>query len=149
MRAPRTAFGIAGAASFALVVAGCFLVTGSTDGYVLEDAGQSASVINGGSCISEGGCFATECIASRDCDAGEVCCLGAAAPFGFTCRSECSFGSVQLCATDAECGDAAACLHQQCPLGSEAYDIQACGLVPGCTQVVDAGGADAGSSTGG
>jgi hypothetical protein len=39
---------------------------------------------------------------------------------------------VQLCTTDAECGDAS-CVSQKCALGATTVSVQACGNVPGCS----------------
>jgi hypothetical protein len=127
----------------ALAVAGCVLVTGSTDGYELADAGGAAEV-EAGVCIAESGvCFDTQCVSRADCDAGQVCCLGLT---GLTCQATCAFESVQLCTSDVECGDAGPCTSQQCETSAATYSGKICGLVPGCVEVAsapDAGALDA------
>lgn len=136
---------LAGALSLGtLAAAGCVLVTGSTDGYELADAGGAAEV-EAGVCIAESGvCFDTQCVSKADCgDAGQVCCLGIS---GETCQASCAFGSVQLCASSVECGSAGACIYQECETPTLTYSGSICGLVPGCVEVgppPDAGGSDA------
>jgi hypothetical protein len=127
----------------ALAAAGCVLVTGSTDGYELADAG-GASEVEAGTCIAEGGiCFDLQCASRADCDAGQVCCLGLT---GETCQASCTLESVQLCASDVECGDAGPCIQQQCDTSTATYSGSLCGLVPGCVEVApapEAGASDA------
>jgi hypothetical protein len=105
------------------VCTGCILVTGGTDGY------SQAPVPTGGTCTS-----AAECG-----DGGMVCCLVVTASTtstNGTCESTCSTSYPQLCATTAECGDAGACLKQQCTVDAGGTGIpvplQACGTIPSC-----------------
>lgn len=116
------------AAAIALTVgvtlaAGCTLITGSTDGYMLIDSGSSGS-----SCTSASSCA----------DAG-LCCLvatGSLPSTTGTCLPSCSVAFPQLCSTSAECGDAGMCSVQTCAIdggGGFSFTLQACGTVPGCT----------------
>jgi hypothetical protein len=55
-----------------------------------------------------------------------------------TCEPTCSIASSypQLCAANAECGDAGPCTKQSCTVNvsgtSIPVSLQACGTVPGC-----------------
>jgi len=56
------------------------------------------------------------CLSARDCDGGQVCCLGAPSQQGdaaaavAACQaSPCGFTSVQLCSGNAECGSGVTC----------------------------------------
>jgi hypothetical protein len=118
--------------------AACEYVTGNTDGYTLA-AGDS----DGGAC-GEGGCSSSlgTCLSAADCgDGGDVCCLeinSSLTSVSEVCGARPCTNTlglnVQLCKSNAECGDASACLTQQCDLGSGSMTtIQACGLVTSCT----------------
>lgn len=98
-----------------LAAAGCFVITGSTDGYQrgTDDAG------------SAGGCAG-----SSDCDAGQVCC--AALPTALCQAGPCALA--QLCRTTMECGDAApGCAVQSCKLDGSTFTLQACGALSLCS----------------
>jgi len=126
-----------------VVAAGCILVTGTTNGYVLEDAGTPS--IEAGACIAEAGCVNLQCSSSLECGGGEVCCLALAGSLaGSTCQKQCQVGSVQLCKGGAECGDAVSCVSQQCVVLGLGVNLSICGLAAGCLEV-SASGADAGA----
>jgi hypothetical protein len=106
---------------------GCMLFTGGTDGY----SGTGSGSAGGASCASAADCG----------DGGEVCCLivsASATSTSGTCAPTCSIPSSypQLCATNAECGDAGPCTKQSCTVSvsgtSVPVSLQACGTVPGC-----------------
>jgi hypothetical protein len=124
MRVPRSVV-LAAIAS----LPGCVLITGSTDGYHLVDAG-----IDGGACLS-----AADCVS----DAGpQVCCVnitGTSVPAAACGPAPCS-GSpvVQLCTTGTECGGTS-CLAQNCAVGVAMFSIQACGAISSCTVAPDSG----------
>lgn len=103
-------------------LAGCFLVTGSTDGYVASEAGGSPS-----------------CMSASSCADGSVCCLvltSSSTSLAGTCQATCANAAYpQLCTTNAECGDAGACTKQSCTVdagGGVTVSVQACGTLPGC-----------------
>ncbi len=109
-----------------LLLGGCMLFTGGTDGYSGTSSGSAGS-----SCTSASSCG----------DGGEVCCLvlsPSATSTSGTCQPTCSIPSAypQLCATSAECGDAGPCTKQSCSASvngtSVPISLQACGVVPGC-----------------
>jgi hypothetical protein len=104
---------------------GCILFTGGTDGYSSVDSGSTG----------------TACTSAASCgDAGHVCCLvvnASTTSTNGTCEPTCSIPSSypQLCATNAECGDAGPCTMQSCTIdggGGISFTLQACGTVPGC-----------------
>ncbi len=102
----------------AATAGGCVILTGSTDGYSLVDAGA--------------------CTSAADCgDGGKVCCLVVmTSGASNTCQAGPCGGAVpvQLCSSGTECGDAGACLTQLCSIGGHTYPSQkACGTIPGCT----------------
>jgi hypothetical protein len=109
------------------LLGGCMFFTGGTDGY----SGGSSGSGGGGACTSAANCG----------DAGEVCCLvvsPSATSASGTCEPTCSIPSSypQLCASNAECGDAGACTKQSCTVNYDGTNIpgtlQACGILPGC-----------------
>jgi hypothetical protein len=150
------ALGVAGA------IAACTVVTGSTDGYALAVDAAVAEI--DGACLADGGlCIVLACSAAADCrgsDAGTpICCTGllSSNSIGASCEIDsCPFGTVQACATSAECAGSE-CIYQGCAAGSDEFKITACGLAPGCSAIVpvdagppdaakaDAGAADAGT----
>jgi hypothetical protein len=119
----------------ASMVAGCAIVTGSTDGFHVP---VEAGCAEGG---PDGSCGAPACTSSADCgDGGAVCCLVTIA--GIRTTSTCMQGScvgavpVQVCRVGAgaggdECADGGTCTMQSCP--GFPVSIQACGILPGCT----------------
>jgi hypothetical protein len=126
-------------------IAGCMLVTGSTDGYEESDAGAdtgpSTTVIPGcrsaASCESAGG------------DAGpQVCCVSLTALSASCEPSTCAVGDIQLCSTSAECGPAGACNMQSCSAGGVPLAFLACGTVMGCLVASGAPGPDSGIDSG-
>jgi hypothetical protein len=109
-----------------LLAGGCMVFTGSTDNYSSPDTDAG-----GGSCTSASNCG----------DGGQVCCLvesASATSTSGTCEPTCTIPSSypQLCATNAECGDAGACTKQSCTVNlsgtSIPVSVQACGIVAGC-----------------
>jgi len=111
------------AALVAAALPGCLLLTGSTDGYQLVDAGSE-----GGACSSAADCAG---------DAGaQVCCLvlTSTSSAGSACAPQsCTQApAVQLCKSDAECGNAS-CVSQTCTYGGLMVPIHACGNVPLCS----------------
>ena len=92
--------------------AGCFIVTGGTDGYQPAVTADPRST----------------CAGSADCDAGQVCCANLPA-------SVCQTGPcalAQLCTTTAECGDSGPCASQSCQLDGSTFALEACGALPIC-----------------
>jgi len=114
------------------VATGCGLFTGSTDGYSLRSTGTADA---SGTLL--------QCASAADCppDGGgtQVCCLGVGpsqTSLSQTCQAPpCTgpLGPVQLCKTNAECGDAGACTTQQCSLMGFSGTIQACGAITDCS----------------
>jgi hypothetical protein len=109
-----------------LVVPGCVLFTGSTDGYSLLDSGSSASA---------------SCSSVASCGAVGICCL-ASNPSGPSvsgvCLPSCSIALPQLCTTSAECGDAVPCLLQRCTFdgGTDiGVSVHLCGTSTGCVAI--------------
>jgi hypothetical protein len=128
----------------------CAIFTGSTDGYVLADAGPGEV---DGACAADGGlCLVDECVSAADCTSTSdsspaVCCLGlvSSGTLGASCEtSACQLGSFQLCKGDAECSGLT-CVEQSCSVNGSPLPIKACGLVQGCTAIVstDASAPDA------
>jgi len=119
---------LATALAVGLLLGGCMLFTGGTDGY----SGGSSGSGGGASCTSASSCG----------DGGEVCCLvvsPSATSASGTCQPTCSIPSSypQLCATSAECGDAGPCSSQSCTANVNGTSVQSpplqlCGTVPGC-----------------
>lgn len=107
--------GIVGAAIAACAAAGCFIVTGGTDGYQLTDAG---------------GLSASGCTGTSDCIEGQICCAVLPAP---VCQTgPCALA--QLCNTTKECGDSApGCALQSCQIDGSTYTLQACGALSLCS----------------
>jgi hypothetical protein len=109
----------------AAIGAGCFVVTGSSDGY-------SSLPLQGGAA----------CTSAADCaDAGGgVCCAGPGPTRNgiptvlLTCQPSCPVATIQICAGNTECNDGgAACVIQSCTFSaagaSSAVPFQACGLI--------------------
>jgi hypothetical protein len=124
---PSVAIALAALAAWGVLLpASCMLFTGSTNGYSSDEGGSG-----GGSCMSAASCGG---------DAGMVCCLivnAATTSTAGTCQESCSAPSYpQLCAMNAECGDAGPCTMQSCTVDAGGYPVtvslQACGTVPGC-----------------
>jgi hypothetical protein len=111
---------IAGAVFLAAGLWGCFLVTGSTDGYAPTGNAGAATTF--------------QCASSADCDAGQVCCLGIQSTS--SASSQCQAGPcalAQLCTASLECGDAApGCALQSCMVDGSTYTLQACGALAYC-----------------
>lgn len=120
-------FGVLSALGALVFMVQCVLVTGSTSGYSLPEAG---------------------CSGAADCDDAARCCLSlSVSAAGIGTASVCQSGSqcrpvlplpgapaIQLCERSAECADDAACLLQQCSPGDAAsMAVTACGHVFGCT----------------
>ncbi len=147
---------LAGAAAIA-GIGGCFVVTGGTGGYVLE---QPDAGVCGFDAATLGVTVSCACASAADCrgdggggkggggggksDGGgsgggggaRVCCLGlgASSTLSSTCQApSCGDAAIQICATSAEC-DAQTCVKQSCTYGGFTVPVQACGALPGCTQ---------------
>jgi hypothetical protein len=124
----RALAGIAAAAS----IAGCFIVTGGTDGYqrAAEDGGGGGSDASG---------LVLGCVSATDCvgDGGaQICCLTpSASSFAATCQAAPCGGtfSIQLCKANTECADDASCTSQQCTYSGSSVTLQACGNIPTCS----------------
>ena len=132
------AVALAGAA-----LVGCFVITGGTSGYQVEqvDAGQGTSP----SCTNPDGgtCVELNCVSNANCngDAGEVCCLKATGTFSSfgailtsavgSCQTACSGKyAVQLCALDSGDCPLAACVAQPCFVNGSTLIVNACGALP-------------------
>jgi hypothetical protein len=90
-----------------ILVWGCFLVTGTTNGYTQV--------------TPEGGCEA-----SSDCPhgSGQVCCIAFS---GASCQmAPCGDGSIQPCSDSGECGDAG-CNSHSCTIEGVPVTLRACG----------------------
>jgi hypothetical protein len=118
----------------AIFTLGCFLVTGGTDGY------QRATQDAGGGTDDAGG-LVLGCVSAADCtgDGGpqgsQICCLTPSpSSFVAACQPAPCGGSfsLQLCKTNAECGDAS-CTSQECTYSGSAVTLQACGSIPTCS----------------
>jgi len=132
MRAVR---GILFAFAAVAACASCLLVTGSTDGYDLDPQEAGATRADG-SADATG--LSLGCISAVDCasDGGAaVCCLSLSSlsAASTSCQAARCSGSLgaQLCATDAECGDAS-CVSQQCSFAGAAVNLRACGKLLTC-----------------
>jgi hypothetical protein len=116
-----------GAIAIAVACASCFIVTGGTDGYTPRDAGGVGDLDASG--------LTLDCLSATDCiDGGpQICCFALTSKNSgaTTCQTGACSGTVavQLCAADAECGDAA-CLQQQCSAVGSTFTVRACGPVP-------------------
>ncbi len=114
---------------------GCMVVTGSTDGYVAAEAGDAGSF----------------CVSAESCTAHGTpgaCCLGAS---GISCEATgCGAANIQLCASNAECGDAGACALQLCALSAGEITLLACGTLPNCGVIASfpSGGSTGGTDAG-
>jgi hypothetical protein len=109
---------LAGALTLASMLVGCFVITGSTDGYQGVDAGKV-------------GCFGT-----ADCNPGEVCCgtlTGTPLTPTATCQVAACDG-LQLCTTHGECRTDAGigCATQTCTFDGSSVTLQACGTLREC-----------------
>jgi hypothetical protein len=124
---------ILGTLAFALAVGGCVLITGGTGGYTEGDAGADGSPF---------GDSGSSCAAAANCNAGQICCLSID-PVTLSAVGSCEPGptcaqKLQLCTTNAECGDAGAsdggaCVRQQCEFGGAPSTFSLCGQVlPHC-----------------
>jgi hypothetical protein len=124
----RAIAGLAAAAS----IAGCFLVTGGTDGY--QRAPQ-----DGGSVGNDASGLVLGCVSAADCvgDGGApICCLTpSASSFVADCQAAPCGGtfSIQLCKTNVECAGDASCTSQQCTYSGSVVTIEACGSIPTCS----------------
>jgi hypothetical protein len=126
---------------FPALLAGCVIVTGSTDGYQLTAA---SSTFDAGAEAGEAGSGLTlGCVSAADCSGGgdgaaSVCCLSLTSTT--SAATECGPSpcggtfSVQLCKLTSECAsDSGTCTSQSCSFGTASVTIQACGTVFGCT----------------
>jgi hypothetical protein len=123
-----------GVVASGVALVGCFVVTGSTDGYQRAPFDAGAADADGAAVG-----LSLACLSAADCphDAGaQICCLvpssltsAAAACQGAPCSG--SF-SVQLCKTSSECASAS-CISQQCAFAGATITLQACGSVPTCS----------------
>ena len=121
---------IASIACSLALVGGCFIFTGSTDGYQLIDSGQPETSV---ACSGDAECVALTCVSASDCAAGEVCCLGASPT---SLASSCQVGpcaQFQLCNGNSECGDSGeTCASEQCSSSGVSLTLQSCTPIPGC-----------------
>ena len=130
----RRAF-IAATFVVAAFAGGCFIVTGSSDGY------SQASLSSGAGCTSAADCA----------DAGGgVCCAAPGPPTQngiptvvFSCAASCPALSIQICGGNSECNDGgSACVPQACRFSvktsagtvSSSVPFQSCGLI-NCTNL--------------
>ena len=131
------ALGVAGAAlvAGASALGGCFIVSGSTDGYTEAGVPPPPFDYDSGCYTVDATCVSLACTSELNCPDAGVCCLdinltvngpnvttqsivGHCAGAGVsTCNSALS---LQLCngANVGECGDASACGTYHCPGGS-------------------------------
>jgi hypothetical protein len=128
MRSALAAVVAAATVGAAAVGAGCVIVTGSTDGYRVQDSGGGDG----------GGNVSLQCVSAVNCgDGGEVCCLvvNSSGTGAITvCQAAPCSGAfpVQMCQSTPECGETGLCTKQTCSLGST-VTINACGVINGCT----------------
>lgn len=118
------------------VVTGCVIVTGSTDGYDLADAGAAQT-----SADAAAGALDLQCLSTSSCAGdgavGALCCVTITGTS--SARSACQPGPcggtlpVQLCASDAEC-TGTTCVTQTCSLAGASVTVRACGALPTCTR---------------
>lgn len=128
---------IALGASGLVLATGCLLVTGSTDGYELADAGAAETGADAGGA----GALDLQCLSSSSCagdgSPGQVCCVAITGTS--SARSTCQAGPcggtlpVQLCGSDAEC-TGTTCVTQTCSLAGASVTVRACGALPTCTR---------------
>jgi len=127
------AFLVVAAVTLSSLLVGCFLITGSTDGYNSAPAPSPSSDGAAATCAPDAECIALTCLGTSDCaDAGKVCCLGSAGGgVSSACQSKCS--GPQFCKGDSDCPNGGSCTSQSCSGNGVSAVIQACGTVPGCT----------------
>jgi hypothetical protein len=125
---------IPGVAAYAAALSACVLITGSTDGYRLSDAGTS-----GPACAADAPCanLSFTCSGSANCttDGGpQVCCLAPTSTGADTaCSAQpCPALGAQLCQTSEECSGQE-CVAQLCTFGGEAIMLRACGTILTCS----------------
>jgi hypothetical protein len=88
---------------------------------------DAAPTGDGAACGGDGAaCVSIACIASSDCDGGQICCLGIAPTGPLSAIAACQAGpcgptSIQLCRTDAECGSAGSC--SPCTVGGVSLSV--------------------------
>jgi hypothetical protein len=128
------------AATLLTAGAGCFLLTGSTDGYTLAPPEAGICTIDASSLTSLGVTLSCGCTSSADCHAGaRFCCFGVSltgtsASGASSCQATACDAAVgaQLCEQSSECVDAA-CIGQTCTFSELSIPVRACGHVNGCT----------------
>jgi hypothetical protein len=115
------------------LVAGCFIITGGTDGYTSAPNPSASSDGGAATCAPDATCVSLTCLGTSDCaDAGQVCCLGSAGGgLSSACQSKCL--GPQFCKGDSDCPNGGSCTSQSCSGGGVSLIVQACGTVPGCT----------------
>jgi hypothetical protein len=134
----------AGAVVVGSAVAGCMLVTGSTDGYEEGDAGADT----GQSTVIPGCSSAASCESAGGGAGPQVCCVSLTALSASCEPSSCAVGDIQLCSTNSECGSAGVCNMQSCSAGGMPFSFRACGTVMGCLVASGAPGPDSGIDSG-
>jgi hypothetical protein len=103
------------------VMAGCIVVTGTSNGYSGSDAstpGQS-------------------CTSSAEC-AGQMCCYElAGSSLTAACAASCT-PSFESCTQASDCGDGGSCIVQSCHVEAGGFpvtvSVTTCGVVSVCTQ---------------
>jgi hypothetical protein len=127
----------AGVAVGALVLAGCFIVTGSTDGYQLQPPPEAGPREAAACTLEAGACLEIGCMSAADCDpdgGSPLCCIA----FGvsplearFSCAASCLAPAFQSCRTmSTECGDAATCTPHKCTVSGTDVFFNTCGQNP-------------------
>jgi hypothetical protein len=103
---------VAASMAGAVLLGGCMLFTGSTDGYSVPTP------------------FA--CQVPTDCQGGQVCCLSLVGGVpGSQCQSSCSQSFEQVCTISMDCGDGGTCLTQSCSIdGGTPIPVSTCGAIP-------------------
>jgi len=108
---------------------------GATECSVATDLCCRSLTGDAGCVAKNGDCQGAEitCDEAADCDQGKKCCLGfsiGSGGGGAKCSTKCD--AIQLCTTNAECGDAGACALRTCGSGQFSQTIRMCGTRPGC-----------------
>ncbi|MEO7109851.1 MAG: hypothetical protein ABI183_05395 [Polyangiaceae bacterium] len=116
-----------------MLVAGCFIITGGTDGYTSAPHPSASSDGAPATCAPDAECIALTCLGTSDCaDAGQVCCLGSTGSgLSSSCQTKCV--GPQFCKGDTDCPNGGSCTSQSCSGNGLSVVIQACGTVPDCT----------------
>jgi hypothetical protein len=117
------------AAASVLLGAGCFIFTGSTDGYDLA-ATDSGSADGAAACDPDATCISLTCLGTSDCDGGACCLVEVGGGIGSACQTSCV--GPQFCKGNGDC-TGESCTSQSCTSNGVSVVVNACGSVPACT----------------